>query len=99
MNAPINLTLASLTGTGSEDLNGNVFGIGQYGVETVLIQVAVGTSVTSIAYQGRISSSYSWHTIYTTATDGDTAEIAAMPEMRAVITNANGLCVAGLSIR
>ena len=96
MATPTIYTLVSLTGTGTEDLDGAVFNIGQFGIDTLLVQVRIQTAGT-VLVQGRVDSTYTWYSLFTTSTDGDSAEVAVYPEMRATITNANGLVkVAGV---
>ena len=74
----------------TEDLTGAVHHLGQYGRPTLPIQVHVETGVTSVVIEGRADSTCAWLTLKTFNAAG-TDTVATMPEMRAVITNANGL--------
>lgn len=84
------VNMASLTGTGTEDLTGPVVALGQYGRDTALIACDVGTSVTSVVVEGRINSTWQWQTL-TSFSSTDASEVPILPEMRATITDANGL--------
>ena len=75
---------------GFRGIEGNAFALGQYGKATALIQVDVETSVTSVTIEGRESSTSGWYPV-TTFVGTDVSEVPVMPEMRAVITDADGL--------
>lgn len=85
--------MATITGSGTQDITGAIIPLSEFGKDTVVIQTEVGTSVGSIVIEGRLTPDNTWYTVYSVTT-ATMAEIPTLPEMRAVITNANGLCSA-----